>query len=361
MDPINPITSLLGPALALALFGCSGAAEPEAPAPGDGSDGPTATATAGVEGGERLPGPQPITPPPATSLDSATAVDLPEGWRLYEDPVSGGSFGHPRDWLVRPAQGALVLLPDDHREDRELITVTAVDAPGATDPRAPEVGAALDAVVSASFPTLARKSGPDDVEGVDFDAVSYEYRGRLSADRIGRCRVYVTVAGGRAAALSLVADRTRFRRRRADVEAIFATFRARRAEAPTPPGAGLAPDLDPRLVGMFQGEAVASAAGAVVNTRLVYALGGDGVVLLGGRSNISASERDAAGSLEWTAAGATDGDLQRGRWSSRGGVLRIEWSGGGMSAFRYGFEPDGTLALRELLTGELVDIYTRVQ
>ena len=106
---------------------------------------------------------------------------------------------------------------------------------------------------------------------------------------------------------------------------------------------------------------MASAAGAIVNTRLVYALGGDGVVLLGARSNISASERDAAGSLEWTAAGATDGDLQRGRWSSRGGVLRIEWSGGGMSAFGYGFEPDGTLALRELLTGELVDIYTRVQ
>ena len=32
-----------------------------------------------------------------------------------------------------------------------------------------------------------------------------------------------------------------------------------------------------------------------------------------------------------------------------------------MSAFKYGFEPDGTLALRELLTGERVDIYTRVQ
>ena len=102
---MNPITSLLAPALALTLVGCSGTAEPEAPAPGDGSDGPTATATAGVEGGERLPGPQPITPPPATSLDSAAAVDLPEDWRLYEDPVSGGSFGHPRDWLVRPAQG----------------------------------------------------------------------------------------------------------------------------------------------------------------------------------------------------------------------------------------------------------------
>lgn len=361
MNPITFTAGLLGLTLTFALIGCGSAAEPEPTVPGAGLDGPAATPATGAGAAENDAGPVPIVPAPAESPESGPAVELPEDWRLYEDPVSGGSFGHPRDWLVRPAQGALVLLPDDHREDRELITVSAVDARGATDPRAPEVGAALDAVVGASFPTLERKSGPDEFDGVAFDAASYEYRGRLSADRIGRCRVYVTIAGGRAAVLSLVADRTSFRRRRADVEAIFATFRARRAEAPSAAGAELAPDLDPRLVGMFQGEAVASAAGTVVTTQLVYAMGADGVVLRGARSNVSASERDGAGNLEWSASGATGGDLERGRWSSRGGVLRVEWSGGGMSAFRYGFEPDGTLALRELLTGKLVDIYTRVQ
>lgn len=361
MNPITFTAGLVGLTLTSALIGCGGAAEPEPTGPDAGHDGPAAAPATGGGTGESAVGPGPIVTPPGGGPGSGPAAELPEDWRLYEDPVSGGSFGHPQDWLVRPAQGGLVLLPDDHREDRELITVTAVDARGATDPRAPEIGAALDAVVGASFPTLVRKSGPDEVDGVPFDAASYEYRGRLSADRIGRCRVFVTIAGGRAAALSLVADRTSFRRRRADVEAIFATFQARQAEAPSAPGAELAPDLDPRLVGMFQGEAVASAAGTVVNTRLVYALGADGVVLRGTRSHISASERDGAGDLEWSASGATGGELQRGRWSSRGGVLRIEWSGGGMSAFRYGFEPDGTLALRELLTGKLVDIYTRVQ
>ena len=357
MNPITSITGFLGLTLALGLTGCGGAAEPESSAGGAGLDGPAATPAPVAE--DEGSAPEPISARPAESPARVAATDLPEDWRLYEDPVIGGSFGHPRDWLVRPAQGALVLLPDDHREDRELITLTALDARGATDPRAPEVGAALDAVVGASFPTLERRSGPDDVDGAAFDAVSYEYRGRLSADRIGRCRVYVTIADGRAAALSLVADRTSFRRRRADVEAIFRTFRARREEAPTVSGAGLASDLDPRLVGMF--EAAASAAGAIADARPVYALGADGVALLGARSNISATEQDAGEEPGWTASGATSGDLQRGRWSSRGGVLRIEWSGGGMSAYRYGFEPDGTLALRELLTGDLVGTYTRIQ
>ncbi|MEC8493638.1 MAG: hypothetical protein VXZ39_01870 [Planctomycetota bacterium] len=361
MKPTAPTTSLFGLPLALALLGCGAAAEPETSSTGADLDGPVATpaSSAGIDESAARPGP--TIAPLAESPGGEPAAELPDGWRRYEDPVSGGSFAHPRDWIVRPAQGALVLLPDDHREDRELITVTAVDARGARDPRSPEVGAALDAVVGASFPSLTRRSGPEDVDGLSFDAASYEYRGRVSADRIGRCIVYVTIADGRAAALSLVADRTSFRRRRADVEAIFATFRARRAEAPTAPGGEPALELDPRLVGMFRGEAVASAAETVVNTQLVYALGADGVVLLGARSNISASERDAAGTLEWTASDATGSDFQRGRWSSRGGVLRIEWSGGGMSAFKYRFEPDGTLALRELLTGELVDIYTRVQ
>ena len=108
-------------------------------------------------------------------------------------------------------------------------------------------------------------------------------------------------------------------------------------------------------------EAAASAADAIADARPVYALGADGVALLGARSSISATEQDTGEEPGWTASGATSGDLQRGRWSSRGGVLRIEWSGGGMSAYRYGFEPDGTLALRELPTGDLVGTYTRIQ
>ncbi|MEC7232807.1 MAG: hypothetical protein VXW31_07710, partial [Planctomycetota bacterium] len=126
MSSTAPIASLLGLTLAFALSGCGGAAAPENPAPSAGLDGPAATPAAGAEG------PEPIIAPPLESSDGGPALDLPEGWRRYEDPVSGGSFGHPRGWLVRPAQGALVLLPDDHREDRELISVAAVDAQGAT-------------------------------------------------------------------------------------------------------------------------------------------------------------------------------------------------------------------------------------
>ena len=114
-------------------------------------------------------------------------------------------------------------------------------------------------------------------------------------------------------------------------------------------------------MGAFRGEAIASGAGAYVNTQLLYALNADGTLLFGARSHMNASQRDASGNLRWTADGVTDGSVRTGRWTAERGVLTIRWDRGGSSRFAYGFEPDGTLALRHPVTRELIDIYSRVR
>jgi len=65
--------------------------------------------------------------------------------------------------------------------------------------------------------------------------------------------------------------------------------------------------------------------------------------------------------LRWAATASTGAGVGRGRGESSGKQLVIRWDEGGVSTYRYGFEPDGTLALRHAGTGELINIYRRIQ
>ena len=112
---------------------------------------------------------------------------------------------------------------------------------------------------------------------------------------------------------------------------------------------------------MFSAESIHSSNGVYVNTRLVTAMGSDGVVHYGAQSNINASQKAGDGGFRWSATGSTDGSVQRGRWSTSGQQLTIRWDTGSLSTFRYGFEPDGTLALRNAANGKLINIYQRIQ
>lgn len=288
---------------------------------------------------------------PVAALDPEASSDpqIPEDWRTYEDPVSGVAFAHPRDWIVRPAPGALVLEADDHQELDELITLAPLELGAAASPAAPEVRAALDEAVGEALPQLAFKRGPKPVEGLPFDAATYEYRGRLSEDRAGRYRAHVVVFGGRAASLALFADRATFRKRVETVEAILATFRPAARGAGRAADAERAPDLDPRVLGLFT-----RAGAAQDDPSSTYAFGGDGVVFRGTRNQLEALAAEDAAPVE-------AGTLMSGRWSSRGGVMRIVWSGGAMDAYSYGFESPDSFALRELLTGKVIDLYERLK
>lgn len=132
----------------------------------------------------------------------------------------------------------------------------------------------------------------------------------------------------------------------------------------TPAAGGSTPTGDdPRLVGMFAGEALAGGGGSgvYVNTQLVYVLNADGSLYYGAQSHFNASERDYNGNLRWTATGNTDGSVESGRWSAKAGFLTIRWNSGQQSLFAYGFEPDGSLVLRDPTTRKLINFYRRVR
>ncbi|HMQ21134.1 MAG TPA: hypothetical protein PKE00_01510, partial [Planctomycetota bacterium] len=75
----------------------------------------------------------------------------------------------------------------------------------------------------------------------------------------------------------------------------------------------------------------------------------------------SASKRDYNGELEWTATGTSDGSVETGTWRASNGLAVIRWSNGNTTRFAYGFEPDGTLAVRNPSTRKLMNIYTRIR
>ncbi len=256
-------------------------------------------------------------------------------------------------------------MPGDHRVGQELILITASEAPGILQASDARVGQTLDGMMAASMPGLRRSGAPERADaGNGRVGARYDYEGRAPDGRAAKASTYVNVEDQKAAAISIVADPSTLSQRRAVVEGIFQSFHggasADDAETNQAPGAA-AKDLDPRLIGMFAGESIHSTGGVYVNTQLVYALGADGVILSGARSHMNASQGDGAGGYRWTATGQSDPNSQRGTWSARNGLLTIRWSTGSTATLAYGFEPDGTLALRNAATRELINIYNRVQ
>ena len=114
---------------------------------------------------------------------------------------------------------------------------------------------------------------------------------------------------------------------------------------------------------MFAGESIAGGGnyGVYVNTQLVYVLNANGTLYYGAQSHFNASERDYNGNMIWTATGNSDGSVDRGRWSAANGFLTFDWDSGRRSYFAYGFEPDGSLVIRDPQTRKLINFYSRVR
>ena len=282
-----------------------------------------------------------------------------EGWGTFR--LGRGSFRYPEGWSVQSTAYGLVLTPPGSQNTDELIMVTANAAPGIREGTDPRVGQALDAMIGASMPAMRRRGGAQAVPSNIGSGGRFDYAGRAPDGRQAEGSVYVAVDGDKAAAISIVTDRRRLGKRRPVIEQIFQSFdsgsgdRAGTKRTAAEPG-----DLDPRLIGMFAGEAVHSSSGVYVNTRLVYALGGDGVLHYGAQSAINASQGDGAGGFRWTASGISGENVQRGTWTASNGHLTVEWDSGEVGTVAYGFEPDGTLALRDPFTRKLINIYSRV-
>ncbi|MEM9378313.1 MAG: hypothetical protein AAGB93_00090 [Planctomycetota bacterium] len=304
---------------------------------------------------------------PAAPAGAAQADEF-EGWATYRHPL-GATFRHPADWRVQDVQTGLLLLPPDHDMEREMIAVMGSDAQGVTDPADPRVGQTLDAMVLQTAPGFRRKGRPGSVPTAATAGASYDYVGKMPDGRRAKCRIYVAVAEGAAVSFTVLAESARFRKRAETVERMFRSLHDGRKRpgandderpAGAPPGE-VATNIDPRLVGVFSGEAISSSSGMYINTQLVWAFNADGTVLYGAQSHMNTSERDYNGNLKWTANGQSDGSVDQGRWSASGGVVSFQWSDGSASRFAYGFEPDGTLAVRNAVTRKLINIYSRVR
>ncbi len=128
------------------------------------------------------------------------------------------------------------------------------------------------------------------------------------------------------------------------------------------PGAIDTRNNDPRLVGVFKGEAIAGGGkhAAYVNTQLWWVFRRDGIVYFGAQSFFTATKRDYNQEIEWTAHGNSAGKIDQGRWRTDGRILSIQWDDGRSLRVAYSFEPDGSLVFRNANTGKLINFYPRV-
>lgn len=300
---------------------------------------------------------------PALS-ERAAVVEAPQDWQEFRHS-SGATLSHPSNWRSEERPEGVLIQPPDAAA-AEMILVTGVPTNGTTDPAAPDVGAYLDASLWQMLPGLKRTGGPQRVEAAKAQGALYRYAGSLPDGTNVAYDVYVTIENGVALSLSALAPPDTMRARTPTLERIFGSMKlgaAPVASAPAASGGSTPTGDDPRLVGMFGGEALAGGAdmGVYMNTQLVYVLNADGTLHYGAQSHFSSSERDYEGNLKWTATGNTAGSVQSGRWSAKGGFLTILWDSGERSYFAYGFEPDGSLVLRNPTTRKLINFYSRIR
>ena len=136
---------------------------------------------------------------------------------------------------------------------------------------------------------------------------------------------------------------------------------SRAAQNPAPQSQGNGGGGDPRLVGVFKGENVSGGDGVIFNTQFIWAFQADGTVYYGAQSHYDVSIKHYDGNEKWGASGQTGKGGERGRWSTSGKLLTIQWESGDVSRFAYGFEPNGSLVYRNPRTGKLINFFPRIK
>lgn len=309
--------------------------------------------------------------PPAVATDPALA-EATKDWKTFRHPA-GGTFRHPADWTLQTTPQGLIITPADARPNEEVLIGLAASARGHTDPMSPALAAELDTLISTTLPGLRRSRPPTAITTANTANTATSTPKRMTIgsrhhyDGIGpdgraiQCEVFVKLSGGTVAGFSLAGFNDRVNARAPVVERMFRTIAMPSMGAPAgAPGGTTTRGGDARLVGMFRGETI-STGEVYVNTQLVYAINANGTLLYGAQSAMSTSERGPSGNVEWSADGVTDGSVRRGQWSTSGWRLTVDWRGGGRSVFRYGFEPDGSLVLRNPTNGKLINFFPRVR
>jgi hypothetical protein len=296
-------------------------------------------------------------PAPARTVDESTRL-VPE-WTVFKHPL-GAFMEHPKDWRVEQTpQGVLAMLPPDFAMGQEMVVAFGLPAQGVTDPADPRVGASMDNAIAQMAPQARRAGAPEKIATRAGNGAVYVYNGNGPDGKLYTTRVYVTILDQAAVAISLFADDARVKARQPTVDRIFATV-----------GLGQ-PVRDPRLVGLFSGEAIVSSksetSDAYINTQMTYAFLPDGTVLKGAQSDVSMTVRSGdvtklPSDREIGGFGGTTGkSLLRGIWVGDQGKLYLTWKDGSGATWNYNFEPDGTLVLRDPTNPKNLNWWKRVQ
>lgn len=285
-----------------------------------------------------------------------------DGWEVYTHAASGVSFKHPAGWRIQDTPQGIQIIPTGFDQTRELLFGFGAPAQGETDAASPAARQNLDMILRAQAPTLMSQGAPERLDVDEGSAAMYRYAGPMPDGSPGACTVFVRILGETAVAMGIAGTEAKVAERSPTLRGMFDSLtlqtRADRAAAED----GEADTDDRRLIGMFRGEAISNnVEGIYINTQLVYAIGADGRVHYGAKSAMAASKRDHNQDLVWTASGESAGEVQSGDWSATNGVLTVKWDNGGQSVFAYGFEPDGSLVLRNPRTRELINFFPRVR
>lgn len=300
------------------------------------------------------------------AVSDPPAIDPLAGWVIYRHAL-GATLRHPADWKTQEVMLGVQLFPADAVMDEEVVLVMGGQAQPGQDLMDQKTAQYMDMLMGQGFPWMRRSDPPSPITSGRGQAVRFDYAGTTHRGRSDRASVYVLLQDDIVLSLTLLGERSRVDARTPTVETIFSTL------GMNPQTAGGSDDLgqsneagsadtdDPRLIGVFRGEALASSPGVYVNTQLVYVLNADGTFYSGAQSHFNQSQRDHNGRLKWAITDQTDNNVLQGTWSARGGVLTVAWSNGTRSVFAYNFEPDGNLVMRDPVSRELINFYVRVQ
>ncbi len=139
-----------------------------------------------------------------------------------------------------------------------------------------------------------------------------------------RGKMWITLLNGFGVGLVAVSPSGHFPEREAALREIFATLGFKK------------PKSDPRLFGKWKYEKVYMSGSFSAITIRNMILNPNGTCLEGGKLSASMSHQDSDGNFTGSTGGNRDGGFQyRGRWSTRGKTLHMDWGPDGLEEWEY--------------------------
>ena len=273
------------------------------------------------------------------SLLAAEALAQQPAMATYKHP-SGVFFQYPGNWQISEAQQALALLPPDLAKDEqgqpaEILLLSAEDADGITSATDPRVAAFFEQQVRQKFPNAKRVGEPETVRTGLGAGVILTFEGTGDGGVELRHRVYAAIHEETGIFLAHMSRKDIAARRDNDAKTIFISL-----------GAGPA-QVDPALAHLWlrkeyyfsPSSGLPGGASGSSTTYIYWQFDQEGNVMYASRSHLFMN----TDSLSAIGQGDSAGDVWKGKYSTKDGVLQVAWSNGDQETYNYRVFTDGGL------------------